>query len=793
MWSDCRYAARVFRNRPAFTLLVIATLALAIGANTAIFSIVSGVLLRPLPFADPGRLVQLSESIGSISYPNLLDWRAQNSVFESMAAYNYFSKNLQDNANPERVAAVMAERGLFRTLGVQPIAGRAFRDDDPPHVAVIGAGLWKRRFASDPALIGKNITLDGEAYTVLGVMPRDFQFPYQATHTELWIPLEVLRSPRPRALKYLSAVARLKPGVKLEAARKEMAVIAQRLEKQYPEENAGGGILVAPLRDALAGGVRPALLTVLGAVGMVLSIACVNVANLLLARAAARSHEVAVRSALGASPGRLVRQFLTESVLLAIAGGAVGLLLAPWGSDLLLKLAASQIPRYWEIGIDWRVFAFLLVVSIGTGIAFGIVPALAAARVDLQSGLKEGGRRGSAGRRESLLRDGLVVAEIALSFVLLMGAGLLLRTFLYLERTETGMVTSNVLTLDTLLPQARYPTSRAAGRYYREMEDRVLQIPGVRSAGFINMLPLVGWGMNSTFTIEGHAPQPPGRGPYVEFRFVSPGYFHALGIPIRRGRDLSDRDEDSAQPVMTINETMARQYFPNEDPIGKHVQVLAREPVTIVGIVGDVRQEGLNQPSAPEVYFTVAQCPFPAWLSSPAMVVSANLPPENLVSAVRAAIRGIDPTQAIFNVKTMDRVVADSLADHTLYLWLMGLFAGLALILAAAGIYGVISYAVTARTHEIGIRLALGAAQGRILRQVLGHGAALAGLGLAFGIAGALALTRLLARLLVGVAPNDPATFAATGVLLAAVALAACAIPARRAMRVDPMVVLRQE
>jgi putative ABC transport system permease protein len=789
MWSDCRYAARGFRNRPAFTLLVIATLALAIGANTAIFSVVSGVLLRPLPFADPDRLVQLSESAGSVSYPNLLDWRAQNASFESIVAYENHSKNLQDNGDPERIAAVGADRGLFQTLGVQPIAGRTFRPDDPPHVAVIGAGLWKRRYASDRALIGKNIMLDGQAFTVIGVMPRDFQFPYQTAHTELWVPLEPLRSPRPRGLKYLSTVARLKPGVKLEAARKEMAVIAQRLGKQYPEENAGShGILVTPLRDAVAGEIRPALVTILGAVGIVLLIACVNVANLLLARGAARHHEVAIRAAVGASPGRLIRQFLTESVLLAIAGGAAGLLLAPWGSDLLLKLAASQIPRYWEIGIDWRVFAFLLAVSIGTGIGFGIVPALTAARIDVQSGLKEGRKRGSAGRGEGLLRDGLVVAEIALSFVLLMGAGLLLRTFLYLERTDPGMVTSNVLTLDMLLPPVRYPTSAAAARYYREMEDRVLRIPGVRSAGFINMLPLESWGSNSTFNIEGNAPRPPGHQPLAEFRFVSPGYFRTLGIPIRRGHDFSDRDHE-----VMINDAFARQYFPNENPAGKHVQVLAHQPVTIAGVVGDVRQEGLDRPPAPEIYFPLEQCPFPVWLSAPAMVVSANIRGENLVSAVRAAIRGIDPTQVIFNVKTMDRVIADSLSDHSLYVWLIGLFAGLALILAAAGIYGVISYAVTARTHEFGIRLALGAAQGRILRQVLGHGAALAGLGLGFGIAGAFALTRLLARLLVGVTPNDPATFAAAGLLLAAVALAACMIPARRAMRVDPMVALRQE
>ena len=497
--QDIRFALRTVRKSPGFAITALCALAMGIGANTAIFSVVSGVLLRPLPFGDPERLVQVNEKdtvppfeIGPVAYPDLEDFRKQSTSFQGMVAYNTGSKNLQNSAEPERIVTTAAERGLFRMLGVAPIAGRTFRDDDPPNVVVIGAGFWKRHFAGDPLLIGRKITLDGEGFTVIGVMPEGFQFPYQASpltgaitalHTELWIPWE--ESPQwahNRNVRVEFVVGLLKPGVALDGANTELSVIAKRLEAQYPETNSGHGVRIMPLAEAVTGRVRTSLLVLLGAVGMVLLVACANVANLLLARAAARTREVAIRAALGAARLRLMRQFLTESILLALGGGLVGLAIAAWGTHLLLKLAAAQIPRSWEIGLDWRVFAFLLAVCVVTGVGFGLAPAIAAARADVQSGLKESSGRGSAGRSHGRFRDGLVVAEVALAFVLLMGAGLLLRRFLQLQSIPTGMAAENVLTL--------HISPGVDGPRYREFEERIQQIPGVRTAGFTQFLPL---------------------------------------------------------------------------------------------------------------------------------------------------------------------------------------------------------------------------------------------------------------------------------------------------------------
>jgi putative ABC transport system permease protein len=783
--GDVQFAVRLFLRSPGFAAVTLLTLALGIGANTAIFSVVSGVLLQPLPFAEPDRLVQLNETdprngAGAVSYADLQDWRKQNTSFAAMIPYGNVSKNLENVADPERIATVWAGRGLFRMLGVEPIAGRTFRDDDPLNVVVIGAGFWKRRFGGDPALMGRTIALDGESFTVIGVMPESFHFPYRASQNELWIPWEV--SPQwanNRSYRVDFLVGRLKPGVTLDAARSELGVIAKGLEVQYPDTNAGRSALITPLSETVAGRVRGALLTLLGAVGLVLLIACANVANLLLARAAARAREVSIRAALGASRSRLIRQFLLESVLLAFAGGLAGLLLAVWGAGLLLKLAVSQIPRASEIGLDWRVFAFLFMLCIGTGIGCGLASALSASQVQIQTGLKQ--RRGR-------VRDGLVVAEIALAFVLLMGACLLLRTFLHLQNIPTGMVANNVLTLHMTVSRPQLEIPGAYGRYVHQIEERVGQIPDVRAAGFIQYLPLQNSGWFGGFTILGRAPETDARMPRAELRYVSPGYFLALGIPIRRGRAFSDRDTNDAPLVILVNETLARRYFSNEDPVGQRT-----DRGIIVGVVGDVRQAGLDRPPAPEIYYTFAQNTAASSDPGVTLVVSSTIPPEALVSAVRAAIREVNPNQVIFNIKPMQRVIADSLADLNLYVWLIGLFAALALTLAAAGIYGVISYSVTKRTQEFGIRLALGADAKRLLRLVLSHGAGLAGLGLAVGAAGAFALTRLLKSLLVGVTPTDPATFAAVGILLAAVALIACLIPARRAMRVDPIVALRYE
>jgi putative ABC transport system permease protein len=785
--QDIRYAVRMLIKAPAFTLVAVIVLALGIGANTAIFSVVSGVLLRPLPFARPDALVQLHETdprngIGAVAYPDLVDWRKEATTFESIIAYSNVSKNLQGVDEPERIATVSAERGLFRMLGVEPIAGRTFRDDDPPGVVVIGAGFWKRRFGGDPGLIGRKIVLDGEGFTVIGVMPEKFQFPYRASYSELWIPFDA--PPLYAHNRHYHAdfvTGRLKPGRTIEDARTELGVIATRLGNQYPDSNAARTAVVTPLAEEVTGGARKSLLVLLGAVGLVLLIACANVASLLLARASMRTHEMAVRSALGAGRARLIRQFLTESVLLAIAGGLAGMLLAIWGRDLLLALAATEIPRSWEIGLDWRVFAFLLVVCIATGIGFGIAPALSATRIDVQRGLKEAGARASAGRGHSRPCDVLIVAEIGLSFVLLVGAGLLLQTFLHLENTPSGLVTENVLTLRMSVSQVQYPTDDAVRGYYREIEARIMQIPGVRAAGFIQVLPLQSWGWDGWFAIAG---RPLETGASSELRFVSTGYFRALGIPILRGRAFTERDDVGASQVILINQALARRYFPNENPVGQKT-----DRGTIIGVVADVRDAGLGREPQPEIFSPLAQQPY----RGVTLVLSGLLPPETLTSSVRGAIHQVNPNQAIFNVKTMERVVADSLSYVKLDLWLMGLFAGLALLLAIAGIYGVISYAVAARTQEFGIRLALGADRSRLLGLVLGHGAKLAVMGLMTGIGGAFALARMLSSVLNGVTPTDSTTFVAVSVLLAVVAMAASLVPALRATRIDPLVALRNE
>ena len=789
--QDIRFALRSLRKRPAFSIAAIGTLALGIGATTVIFSIVSGVLLRPLPFADPNRLVQLTETssrndAGPVIYPDLEVWRGQSTSFEAMVAYSNVSRNLQNIADPEQVATVAAERSLFRTLGVEPIAGRTFLTDDPPQVVVISEGFWKRHFGADPSAVGRKITFDGEGFTVIGVMPDRFQFPYRATYTDAWIPWEAPPEFRQmRTYRVNSVVARVKSGIPMDRALTELNVIAKRLEMQYPETNRGRRARITPLSEVVAGKVRNSLLVLFGAVGMVLLVACVNVANLLLARAATRTREVAIRAALGAQRARLVSQFLTESILLALAGGLSGLAIASWGGTLLLKLAASDIPRSSEVTFDWRVFTFLLATCIVTGIGFGLAPAIAASRVAFHSALRKSGGGGTAAA--SRFRDGLVVVEIAAAFVLLIGAGLLLRTFLSLRNTETGLRAENVLTLHLTIPATQAQTPGAA-QYCREIEERVQRIPGVRAVGLVSLLPLQDWGWTARFSIAGR-PDQAAAPMLAELRYVSPGYFRALGIPIRKGRGFTDSDRGDSAPVILINDALARQYFPNQDPIGQRID----DRGAIAGIVGDVRQFGLDRPPAPEIYYPLAQNFAQRPDSGMSLVVSAMIPPQLLTRSVLGAIRQVNPNQAVFNIKTMQRVIADSLSNRSLYLWLLGVFAGIALALAVAGIYGVVSYTVASRTQEFAVRLALGADAGGVLRIVLGHGALLIGIGLAIGLTAAAGLTGLLQALLFGVSPMDPETLVVVAALLTAVALAACFIPAQRAMRLDPAIALRYE
>ena len=767
---DLRFALRSWRKTPAFACAAVATLALAIGANTAIFSVVSGVLLRPLPFPHPDRLAQLYVTSPAdarlpvlyVTYGDLESWRRNAASFDGMATYSVYSQNLQAIAEPEQVATVRADRSLFAVLGVPAMVGRTFGEGDPSTVVVASAGFWQRHLGGEPSAIGRTITLDGEPFTLIGVMPDGFQFPYRSTRVELWTPWAPRTTPNARLD---AVVGRLKPGISIDAARSELGTLSGRLAP-------GRSAIVTPLAEVIGGPVRRSLLVLLGAVVMVLLVACANIANLLLARSAARSREVAIRRALGAGRWPLTRQFLTESLLLAVTGGLVGLGIGKWGNGLLLDLAGAQIPRAWEIGFDWRVFAFLGAVCLVTGVGFGIAPAFGAARADVQQGLKPG-ERGSAGRGR--LRDGLVVAEIALAFVLLAGAGLLLRTFLNLRSTPTGFRGENVLTLHLVVSGAE--ESRA-------LENRVAQIPGVRSVAFVSLLPLQSSNWNGRFSVTGRA----GEGS-AEFRYVTPGYFRTMGIPTRRGRGFSERDGADAPKVLLVNEALARQFFPNEDPVG----LILTGRGTIVGLVGDVRQSSLDRPAIPEIYYPVAQNFAQLRSLGSTMLVSGHVPPTSLVSAVRKAIREVNPNQAAFRVQTMEQVIEESLANQRLYLWLLGLFAALGTLLAAAGIYGVIAYLVTLRTQEFGIRMALGADAGRVIHLVMGRGGVLVALGLAIGFGGAAALTRFLKTVLFEVTATDPATFGAMALLLSAVALAACLIPARRAARVDPAIALRSE
>jgi putative ABC transport system permease protein len=775
---DLRFALRGWGKAPCFTLAVIGTLALGIGANTAIFSVVSGVLLRPLPFVHPERLVQLDETQprdsihggfdGSVVYGDFEEWRTKGGLFEGMISYMKSSRNLQSVGETEQVATVASEHGLFSLLGVAALMGRTFRNGDPLNVVVASYGFWKGHFGGDRSVIGRSMTLDGQQFTLIGVMPEGFQFPYRSSSTDLyrssssdlWVPWRPPAELRNNPNYRLDAVlARLKEGAALEAARQELNAM------EGPSQ-AHRLVHIKPLKDVVSGPARESLLVLLGAVGMVLLVACVNVANLLLARTASRGREIAIRAALGATRFRLIRQFLTESILLALCGGVAGLAIGVWGSSILIRITAAQIPRAEEIELDWRVFVFLLAVCVTTGIGFGLAPAIAAAR-------------GGAIALKSLtvrarLRDALVVAEVALAFVLLAGAGLLLRTFLNLQRANPGLNAENVLTLHVVVSGAQESAA---------IEERVAQIPGVRAAGLISLLPLQNSGWSGFFTI-------PGRPGLLksELRYVTPGYFRAMGIPLHAGREFSPRDGPGAQGVILVNQALARQFFPDEDPVGR-----STDRGTIIGVVGDVRQETLSVPATPEIYLSVAQNFAQMSSHGSTLVVRGSGSTKTLVGAIRAAVREVRPGQALFRAATMQQVIDESLANPRLYMWLLALFAGMGTLLAVAGIYGVIAYLVALRTREFGIRMALGAGTGRVLRLVMNRGALLITLGLALGISGAAVLTKVLRGMLYGVAATDPETFGMMAALLAAVALAACLVPARQAARVDPAVALRDE
>ncbi len=799
MLQDIRFAIRTFAKSPGFTVVAILALALGIGANAALFSVLNAVLLKPLPYPESGRLVRVFETFlpsgyGSVSTPNFLDWRQQNHVFDHLEAYSAGSLNLQSNGEPERIPSVLATAGIFDMLGAKPILGRTFLPDEDQsgkrQVVVISERLWRRRFGADPKLLGSQITLDGQAVTVIGIMPASFQFPPASPTRTLWMPLEFTTSQlKQRGSHWMAVTGRLKPGINIDSASAEMKQIAARMAEQFPGSQKGRSVWIQSLQDVVVGNLRPALVVLMGAVGFVLLIACANVANLLLARAASRTREVAVRAALGASRARLIRQFLTESMLLALAGGIVGALLGDEGVQALMVLASDQIPRSSDVHLDATVFLFLLAVCVTAGIIFGLAPAFQSTGRDLQDGLKEGGRGGGLGGRSTALRNALVVSEFALALVLLIGSGLLMRSFLALNATDPGLVTSGVLTMSVSVPDEKYPADTMWRRFYEPALGRIQALPGVRAAGIISLLPLQTWGWNGEFAIEGRPKEQPGHEPFAEFRQISPGYFRAMGVRVLRGRDISAEDSASAPLVALINDALARRYFQGQDPVGQKIDWGGWR--TIAGVVANTRQASLDREPLPELYFPASQRP--GSISGMTFVISTSIEPTSLTSAVTSAIHSVDASQPVFGVKTMQRVVADSLSNQRLYAWLLGVFAALALTLASAGIYGVMSYLVTQRTREFGVRMALGASRNDVWRMVLRQALVLIGAGVAIGLAGAFAVTRVLARFLFGVKPIDLPTFTAVSLVLIAVALVATYLPALRATRVDPMVALRYE
>ncbi len=807
--KDLRFAARALAKSPALSLAALVALALGIGANTAIFSVVNTVLIEPMPYPDPERLVLLLDANPeagvprfSASPPNFADWRAQSRSFEGMAAFTRASLSLTGDAEPERIDGVRATAGFFATLGVEPALGRGFRPaEDRPggdKVVVLGHELWQRRYAGDRSVLGSAIRIDGEPHTVVGIMPERFSFPREM---ELWLPLALAITPEQRGGHWLGVVARLEEGVAIERAQAEMQSIAQRLEQQYPESNTGWTVNVHGLHDIAVEKIRPALLVLLVTVGCVLLIACADVANLLLARMAAREREVAIRTALGAGRSRLVRQFLTESVLLAVGGGALGLLLAYAGTQALIAFNPDNVPRVSEIRIDLAVLAFTLVLAVVTGLVFGLLPALHAFRHDLQGALKEGSRAvtaggaGGAGGRARFARSALVLAEVAVALVLLIGAGLLLRSFRGLQRVSPGFPPEGVLTVDLTLPESKYAGEPQVAAFYRDLVTELRAIPGVERAGAGFPLPLSGRNFILALVLEGKPEPPPGQEPSTNVRFVTPGYLETLAIPRRRGRSIRDSDVAGAPRVVVVNETMAASLWPDEEPIGRRFTFGDPEDpedpgwMTVVGIVGDVRHATLDAVPENETYVPIEQAPFGA----ASIVVRSAGDPMDLAGAVRVAVRRIDPELPLGTIETVEQVVAASLNQHRFNTTLVGTFAALALVLAVVGVYGVISYGVSQRVHEMGLRMALGAGRAEVRGMVVRQGMAVVLAGVAVGLAAAFAATRLLQAFLYGIRATDPLTFVVVPAVLALAALVASWLPAHRATRVEPMVALRTE
>ena len=811
--QDLRYGARMLLKKLGFTLIAVITLALGIGANTAIFSVINAVLLRPLPYAEPERLVaiwesntQRPDSRNSIAYPNFFDWRAQSQSFERMASYHTNNMALTGVTTPVNLRGAVVSPDLFAVLGVKPRLGRWFvPEEEKPGIraAIINHSLWQRQFGGDPNIIGRALTLDGKPFNVVGVMPAGFQFPIEAETVEIWVtssidgektdPKEQAQNEQ-RGSHFLQAVGRLKPNIKIEQAQAEMSLIAGKLEQQYPDTNTRHGSRLIPFHDDLVRDYSEALWLILGAVGCVLLIACANVANLLLARATARYKEIAVRAALGADRWRVIRQLLTESLLLSLGGGLLGLLLAWWGTEALIRLIPEDVPRLAEIDLDRWVFGFTLLISVVTGVVFGLAPALQASKIELTEAMKEGSRGAGSGAGRARLRNALVVVEIAIALVVLIGAGLLLQTFHKLQQVDLGFDTSHTLTASVELPDARYPKPEQATAFYQTLLERVKDLPGVENASAITPLPLGGSTFVISFEVEGRN-IPKGQLPSSHFRAITPDYFNVMRIPQISGRAFTNHDDEKSPGVVIINESFAKRHFPNENPIGKHLKPgisVTNETVwrEIVGAVKDVKHnQSLSRDYEPEYYMPHAQIP----LGSMSLVLRATNDPRSLAGAVQREVHALDKDIPVYRIKTLDQYLGVAVAKPKFNALLLALFAGLALLLTAIGLYGVMAYSVIQRTQEIGIRIALGAQAGNVLQMVLRQGLKLTALGLALGLAAAYALTRYMQSLLFGVKPTDLVTFVAIALLLIVVAVAACWIPARRATKVDPMVALRRE
>jgi putative ABC transport system permease protein len=805
--QDLRYGARMLLKKPGFTVVAVVTLALGIGANTAIFSVINGVLLRSLPYREPERLVALwetnpklgteSRNRNEVAMGNFLDWRSQSESFEQVGALYYANTNLTGTGEPERIQSAIVTVNLFETLGLEPVNGRSFLPEEEkpgsPRTVVVSHELWQRRFGADPNLVGKTFTLNGNPTTVIGIMPAGFELQFPSNRQiEMWFPMRIDAANADRRSHYLYVLGRLKEAASVEQAKSEMTAIAARLQQQYPDTNAEKSANVISLQSQLIGDVRSYLYVLFAAVGFVLLIACANVANLLLVRVGARHKEIAIRQALGASRGRLIRQLLTEAIVLSFIGGLLGLLLARWGIDFLVALAPSDVPRLGEIKMHTAVFGWTFAVSILAGVLFGLAPALAASKPDLNESLKESGGRSTGGAQRNRIRNLLVVSEVALALVLLICAGLMIKSFMRLQQVKPGFEPDGLLTMSISLPSQKYNDSQKANLFFDQLFERVKAVPGVEAVGGTDPLPLSSSNATTGFVVEGGPLLPMADRPEVGERAVTPGYFETMRVPVLKGRSFTEQDRSDTPLVIIVNEALARRYWPDEEVIGKRLgfnEADKQNWYEIVSIVGNVKHDRLTAESKPELFFAYRQYP----KNFMSLVVRASSDPASLSAALREQVLAVDKDQPVFDIKTMNERMSKSMAQNRFVMLLLTVFSALALILAAVGIYGVMSYAVSQRTHEIGIRLALGAQTGDVLKMVVGQGLALTLAGVAAGVVGAVALTRLMASLLFEVSATDWLTFTLVALLLTGVALIACFVPARRATRVDPMVALRYE